>query len=173
MSRVPDSIEAPGVRDALQLVFARILEDQAGSGCQVSDRRGHQDLRGSGERHDPRSSVHGDAVDVLAFSLDLARMDTRTDLDPDRTSSLGDRGRTPHGPSGAIERRKEPVTSCVDLDTVETLKLVPDQLVVLRQKLAPPGVSQKSGSLRRPHDVREHHGRKRGVERRGRGGCRW
>jgi hypothetical protein len=29
MSRLRDSVEAPGVRDPFQLVFTRILEDQA------------------------------------------------------------------------------------------------------------------------------------------------
>jgi len=67
----------PGVWDALQLVLAPILEDNAGPCCEILHRRGGEHLRGLSERHDPRSDVDGHATDVLLSDLQLALCERR------------------------------------------------------------------------------------------------
>jgi hypothetical protein len=59
-----------------------VLQGEVGADHQVVDGPGGKDFTRSGRRHDPGRDVHGDAADVAVAQLDLAGMDSGTELEP-------------------------------------------------------------------------------------------
>ena len=67
----------------LQLLLRPILESDLGSGKQVFNGARHQHLAPTCKAGDPRRYVHGEADEIVAANLDLADMDSGTNLKAD------------------------------------------------------------------------------------------
>jgi hypothetical protein len=85
-----DPVEAPAIGNALQLVFASILEPEPGAGDEVFDRLRHQDLRGACLRGHAGADRDGEARDPVLERLALSCVDTSTDLDPEGPDLIRD-----------------------------------------------------------------------------------
>jgi len=70
-----DGVELPTPGNALEFVFAAIVEHEAGSSDEIRDRPRHEHLAWLGDRLHPRGEIDRDAPDVIAALLDLAGVD--------------------------------------------------------------------------------------------------
>src|SRR5581483_1868225 len=129
--------QPPRVGHALQLVHAAVLELDPGAGDEVLHRLRDDDLPGARARCDPRGDVHGDAAQLVAEPLALARMDTGADVDAEDAARVLDRAGAPDGAGGPVERGHEAVAGAVDLLAAEALELAADVGVVALEELAP------------------------------------
>ena len=75
--------KGPRAGDATQLVDAGVPEAERRPDDQVFHRAGDEDLARSRERHHAGARVDPDPADVPVDRLDLARVHTRADLDPE------------------------------------------------------------------------------------------
>lgn len=76
-----DGEQLPLVGHAFQAVQPMVDEGDSRAGHQVFDRPGYQGLSWASERLDPGRDVHGEATHILAASLDLAGVQSATELD--------------------------------------------------------------------------------------------
>jgi hypothetical protein len=90
-------------------------ESEPGSGDDVANRAGYEDLVGIGERADPGTDVDRDARELVADHLDLSRVHTQTNRQPEASGRGDDRVGAPDSAGGPIERRKESVARRVYL----------------------------------------------------------
>ena len=82
LGSIPSHCEqAPLFRDALERVNALVLEGDARTGHEVFDGAGDHDLAGAGRRRHAGAYVHGDAADIVADHLALARVQAGPRLD--------------------------------------------------------------------------------------------
>src|SRR4029077_15867088 len=105
-----------------------------------------------------------DAGDVIALQIDLAGVEARTDLDPERADLLGDRPRAVHAARRAFERREEPIAHRLHLATAMARELGTDDVVVSSAQRAPVSIAQFGAPLRRVDDVGEEHRREYRVQ---------
>src|SRR5205807_5188539 len=96
-SGLRDGVEAPRTGDALQLVFAAILEFDPRSRNERRHGARYDDLAGTGSSHDPCADVHGDPAHVLPAELDLARVKARSHVDAEGADALVECDRAPDG----------------------------------------------------------------------------
>src|SRR5262245_27018638 len=115
-------VEAPAVRDALELVLAPVLEHEPGPGNQVLHGLGHEHLRGARLGRDSGADRHGDPADLPVHQLALAGVDAGPDLDAEFADLLADLERTPDRAGGTVERGEEPVPRGVGLYAAPTLQ---------------------------------------------------
>src|SRR5262249_35623017 len=130
-------VDPPLARDALELVDATILEGEAGAGDEILNRLRDEHLARPGEGGDSRPGVDGDAADLRAVQLALARVDPRSNLHAELPKRVAGRDRTAHGPSGAVEGREKAVAGAVHLAAAEALELAPHGRVVGAEQVAP------------------------------------
>jgi hypothetical protein len=96
---------------------------------EVVRRRRDEDLAGPGEAHDSRGGMDGDAPDLAAVVLDLARMDARPDRDAERLEGGGGR-RAPHRTGRAVEGCEEAVARRCGLVPAEAVELSAHDAIV-------------------------------------------
>ena len=85
-------VEAPAVRDTLELVLPGVLVREAAARGQVSHGGSGPDLRGTCQRADPGSDVDRDPPHIAAVQFDLARRATTdTAGGPEAPSSVSAR----------------------------------------------------------------------------------
>ena len=113
----------------------------------------------SGPGHGEQASrdVDGDAADLLAGRLHLARVQAGADPQPEPVDGRHGGGRAAHPVGRGLEGREEAVARGVDLPAAVPLQLAPDGLVVPAHQGAPPTVAQLGRHVRGPHDVGEQH----------------
>ncbi len=70
----------PGTGHTFQFVLAAVGEGESRPEHQRRDHTRHKHLAWSGERHDAGRDVDGDAVDITVAFLDLAGVQSDTDL---------------------------------------------------------------------------------------------
>src|SRR5438874_7283695 len=99
------------------------------AGDQVGDRTGDENLAGRRGRRDARAGVHRDPADSALDQLDLAGMDTRTDLDPQLLQAIDDLERAADRAGGPVERREESVSGPVDLLSLKPVEALTDRRV--------------------------------------------
>ena len=114
-SRATYREEPPRPGDASQLVLSAVHKHDARPGNQVGDRARHQHLGCRSQGGDARPDVDGQTPQVAIGQLNLARVHTSTDLDPERCDHISDRAGTADRPSRAVERREEAVARRGDL----------------------------------------------------------
>ena len=91
--------------------------------------------------------VHRDPCDLPVGELDLARVESRADVEAEGTHRLDDRLRAPYARAGPVECREEPVARCVDLAAIEARELAADGRVVLFDEIAPAPIAELGGLL--------------------------
>lgn len=101
----------PSVGDPFQLVFASLLEDEAAACNEVLHRLRHEHLRGTGEGTHPGTDHDAQTRDVIALERDLARVQSRPDLDTEGTDRVGDRSRAEDPTCRPVERHEETIPS--------------------------------------------------------------
>ena len=79
-----DSVKAHLLRQTFQRMSAAILKAQTGAGHQVADRARHDRFSRFRLGRDARRDMHGDAGDVVALQLDLARVEIAAYRDAER-----------------------------------------------------------------------------------------
>jgi len=98
------SVQVPAVGDSLEFVLTSVLEGQAAARGEISDRGGHKDLGSlSAPGHSGRN-VYCDAAQARVPHMDLARVQTSADLQPERQDGLDDCLSTANSSRRAIER---------------------------------------------------------------------
>ena len=122
-------------------MFARVLEDEAAPRNEVLDRLGNEHLRGTGEGAYAGTDHHAEASNVIAFDRDLACVQSRPYLDPERTDRRGDRRRAAHPACRPVERREEPIAHRLDLASAVPGDLRAHDLVVAGAYIAPAGIT--------------------------------
>src|ERR1700687_5688079 len=93
--------EMPLVGDALEDMRASVLERQAEARHEIPDGPRHQHLTGTRKGCDPGADVDGQTTDVVAGELDLARVDARPSLKPQRPDGVRPGECAADGPGGA------------------------------------------------------------------------
>ncbi len=105
------SRHSPG--HALQLVLAAVLERDPRADDEVLDRARHEHLAGPALSPDPRADVDGEPPDVVADQLDLARMQTAADLQPELRSGARpgspSRNESPRAGPSNVARNPSPI----------------------------------------------------------------
>src|SRR5581483_11262719 len=99
--------EPPAVGHSFELMFAAVLEAQAGPGDDALHRLRDEHLAGTRHAPDPRGDVDGDAADVVPHDLDLAGVETDARLEAHALHAVHDRLAAPHRPARSVERREE------------------------------------------------------------------
>ena len=121
-------------------------------------RRDHtrdEHLAWSGERHDAGRDVDGDAVDITVAFLDLAGVQSDTDLQSQLLHCHAERTGTFDRPRRTVERRERTVAGELhDLATPARHMLL-DQVIVGGKGFRPRFVAQRSRTFGRSDDVGE------------------
>src|SRR5450830_555047 len=99
----------PPARNTLQLVVARIVEDESGAGDQVLDRLRHQDLRGPGLGGDAGTDRYRDPRALPVDEVALAGVHARADLDTELADPFSDLERAPDRARGPVKCRVEAI----------------------------------------------------------------
>jgi hypothetical protein len=157
-SVVREGEHLPRPADALELVATAVLERQPGAVDEVASRARGEDVGGSGEGEKAGGPMHGDAPDVVADDLDLARVDGGPDLEVESRSVVPDGPGTGDRPSRGIEPGKEAVIGRLDLDAGEPVEGATNAIVVSGKQGPPASISEARRDIGRAHDVREPQG---------------
>ncbi len=99
--------------------------------------------------------VNRNAAHVVAAHLDLPRMKSAADLDPESASASTDRLGTAHPPSGTVEGREHAVSSGLDLTATESPQLLADHCVVAIEQVVPASIAALNCLFSRPDNVGE------------------
>ena len=83
-------VEPPASRYALEVVFAAVLEREAGTSDQVSDRAGDEDFIGVSCGGDASGDMDGETCEVVAAHVALTRVKAHPDIDPQVVCRFGD-----------------------------------------------------------------------------------
>lgn len=121
-----------------------VFELEARPGDQVTNRRADEDLAATGEGRHASSDVDGDTSDPVAGDLDLAGVDTGTDLNPERPHASDSGGRAPDGAAGTIEYREEAVACRIDLASSETSQLRSHEHVMAFEEFSPRAITGRA-----------------------------
>src|SRR5689334_15963464 len=102
-------IEPPFSRNASERVNAPVGEDDPRSDHDVLHGTGYQRLARACRGCDAGADVYGDAADVAVGLLDLAGVQARAHVEPERSRAVADRERAADRARRAVEGREEPV----------------------------------------------------------------
>ena len=83
-------VETPASRYALEVVFAAVLEREAGTSDQVSDGAGDEDLIGFSCGGDTSGDMNGETGEVVAPQVALTGVKAHPDVDPHVVCGFGD-----------------------------------------------------------------------------------
>src|SRR5580704_19093039 len=100
-----------------------IGEPQAGARNQIPQNARGQNLAGRSELSNPRRDMHGDAADVVRQDLNLARVQSGSNLQTEVAHRVPDGFCTTHGARRSIEGRKKPVARRPDLLAAKSREL--------------------------------------------------
>ena len=82
--------EPPRSRYALEVVFAAVLEREAGTSDQISDGAGDEDLIGFSCGGDTSGDMNGETGEVVAAHVALTGVKAHPDVDPHVVCGFGD-----------------------------------------------------------------------------------
>ena len=132
-----------------------ILELDARSRHQISNRARGQYLVRARHRCYPGTGVHGDPSQFPVYQLTFPGMQARADLQPE----FGDRGEDAAGaadcPPGPVEARQEPVAGDIDLVAAKTIELLANRFVMPLAEIPPASIAQLRGARSRTDDIGE------------------
>jgi hypothetical protein len=152
--KLPDTA---ATRHTFEMTVSSVCELDPRSHDQVGDGARHEHLARPCGAPDPRPDVNGKAAGAFVGKLDLAGMETGSDLQPNGFNAVSDSARASDRPRRTIEDGQETVACRVDLLPSEVMKLGAYDLVMGAQQLAPPAVTLPLGTLGRADDVGEQH----------------
>ena len=158
-----DGEESPTAGDALEFLFALVIERDARTSYEVFDGGGDEDLPGCSESRDSRTDVHGHAGDVLAADLELTGVESSADVDAQSSEGVANGDGAVDGSSRSVEGGHEFISDRVDFLAAEALQLAAHGPVVAVEDLTPLAVAQLSGALGGADDVGEQHRRQHSV----------
>jgi hypothetical protein len=101
-------------------VYAALLELDPGSGHQIAHGARHQHLVRPGFVNNPRSGMNGNAGEVPSRHLAFAGMESRSDRQPKRVDTFGDRHRTPDCSGRSVKGGEKAVAGVNNLSTPMT-----------------------------------------------------
>ena len=104
-----DLEQAPFARDAPQRVGPAVGEPDGRTDHEILDRARHQHPALTCKCHDARGNVDRDPCDLSVLDLDLAAVQPRPNLDPQRADRRRDLRGTPHRASRAVEGCQESI----------------------------------------------------------------
>ena len=102
--RLPNGKKPPLVRHALEGMLAAVLELEPRAGGEVLDGARDEHLSGRRFCQHALAEVHGDPCDPLVKDLDLAGVQSGTDLDPKLANRVAQNAGAPDGARGAVEQ---------------------------------------------------------------------
>ena len=161
--RACDAEQTPLTGNALELCRSTILELQTRARNEVAYGAGHEDLAGLRTCGDARADVHGDARNLPVRHLDLARVQSRSDLETKWPDRVHDRLRAADASRRPVERREEAVARRIDLTPVVAHQLATDRSVMLLEEVTPATVTELGDELGRAREIREEDGRESSV----------
>jgi hypothetical protein len=100
-----------------------VLKGQRRARNQILYGRGYQHFAGLSEGRDAGSDMNGDPAEVVAYDLALARVQTGSNLDPERLDAVRDGASTADGPGRAVESGEKTIAGGPDLAAAEAHKL--------------------------------------------------
>jgi len=163
MSLGPNGEEMPLLGHALQRVRTAVVELDARPDDEVPDGRGDKDLARVCKSRDAGSDMDGDAPDVGAIELDLARVETGSDVEPEVANGGADRLRAADRSRRAVEDRQQAIACRDDLASTEPVELLACDGVVPIEQLLPRVITERPGSFGGADDVREEHRREHSL----------
>src|SRR3954447_5527050 len=122
---------------------------------QILDGGGDENLAHARERHHTGAGVHPDATDMPIYRLDLAGVDARADLDPDRANVLDHPFCGTHCLRRVVEGGEEAVAREVLFSTTFGLEAAADDRPESDEERAPSRVAQLGGDRGGTDDVDE------------------
>jgi hypothetical protein len=99
--------------------------------------------------------VYGNAGDFLIGGLSLSNVQAHPDRDAQLPDCRDDRLGCTNRLGRLVEGGEEPVSSGIDLSTMEPMELSANRSVVRRHKSLPRPIPEADGQVRRPDDIRE------------------
>src|SRR5262249_12358757 len=142
-----DGEQPPLAGNPLQLVHAASLEGEAGSGDEVLDRLRDEHLAGLRVRGDAGAGMDGDAGHLAVHELALARVEARSDLDPELADRVRYRARAADRPRGPVKGGEKAVAGRLDLPAAKANERAAHELVVALEEPQPGMVAQGSRFL--------------------------
>jgi hypothetical protein len=112
---------------------------QPGPADEILDGRRDQHLTRTRERSDPGAERNGQARNVSRFELNLAGVQARANLEPDRLLTFSDRQSAANSPSRPVERRQKAVSHRLDLGSAMSGELVSHDPAVQARAIRPSG----------------------------------
>jgi hypothetical protein len=113
-------------------VFAAVLEREAGTSDQVSDRAGDEDFIGVSCGGDASGDMDGETCEVVAAHVALTRVKSHPDIDAQVVCGFGDLAGAANGPCGAVKGGDEAVARCFDLVASKSSELFPYRSIAAR-----------------------------------------
>jgi hypothetical protein len=151
-------------REPSELVDTSILEKEARSSNQITDRIRHEGLTGACCACNSRGNMDRNAANLVTLHVDLADMETTTDCNTKLRDRVGDYGGTTHCPRWAIENTDKPITPIADIQTAKSLYLISRYVVVSVEQDSPCSVSDFRHLLGRVHDIGDEDGDKHSIQ---------
>ena len=133
--------EFDAIAETLEAMRTAILEPKFRTRHKIADRARHQYTVAFRHGCDAGRDVDGDAADILALELDLARMDAAADSTGRRVRRRGDLARASHGTRRAIEGGKEAVAQSLDFSSPKPGDFSSHDVVVPVEKSLPVAIS--------------------------------
>ena len=129
--------EAPGARHTFEVVVAALVEFDARSDHEIPHDARDQDLAGRGAGIDACCDVDRQPTQVITTNLTLAGVQAGSQLDPELTCGLQDRGRALNRTGRSVERHDESIAGGVDLAPSKSLELLAYGPVVIIEEGTP------------------------------------
>jgi hypothetical protein len=131
------------IRNSFELVDTGVFKRESGACHQVLHGLRDQDLRRTSQSRDASPDRNGDACDLAVDQLALARVHSRTNLDPEiPDASAGILGASDRS-GGTIEVGVEAVAGGVDLHAAPAFEGLPNKDVMALDNLLPSVISER------------------------------
>jgi hypothetical protein len=125
-----------------------VVERDPRADDEVFYRPGCQDLAGRGQPSDTRADVDGETRDLFLTALDLARVHTGANLQPEASHAVADRASAAERTSWTVEASEDAIPCEVDLAAAKPLELAPHQTVMPLEQVVPLTIAELGGALR-------------------------
>ena len=145
----------PRLLDAFEDVFSSIVEGEAPTRCELSERRRDEDLGWTCDRHHAGTDMNADTSHRGPDALYLADVKPNPDIDPQLLNRPDQLEGAAKSIGSRLERCEEPVASRVDLLAFVRFERSPDEVVVATYEFSPSTIVEFACHLRRANDVRE------------------
>src|SRR4030095_8733627 len=147
-----DRINVPFARKSLERLRAAIVEADAGARDEIFHGARDQHLARARQRRDSGAGVHGDAAQLVAEDLALARVQTGANLQAQLPHLAHDGACTTHAARRSVEAREKPIAGRIDFATPKAHELLANRRVMPILHLSPTALAHTPSTLRRATD---------------------